>query len=84
MQPHFNKHNLELRFLDTGSFIFSFKPIKSLIKDLTDFKEDFAFSYLVPSHELYSEDNKKGIGKMKSETLPDIDLDKAVFLMRKS
>ena len=61
---------MELLYLDTDSFIFSFKPIKSLIEDLKHFKEDFDFSNLDPSHELYSEDNKKVVGKMKLETAP--------------
>ena len=84
MQPFFGEDNLELQYLDTDSFIFSFKPIKSLIEDLKQFKEDFDFSDLDPSHELYSKDNKKVIGKMKLETAPELDLDKAVFLRSKS
>ena len=56
MQPYFGEDNLELHYLDTDSFIFSFKPIKSLFEDLKHFKEDFDFSDLDPSHELYSED----------------------------
>ena len=55
MQPNFGGDNLELYYLDTDSFTFSFKPIKSLIKVLKYFKEDFDFSDLNPSHELYSE-----------------------------
>ena len=84
MQPYFGEDNLELHYLDTDSFIFSFKPIKSLIEDLKHFKEDFDFSDLVPSRELYSEANKKVIGKMKLETAPEPDLDEAVFLRSKS
>ena len=84
MQPYFREENLELQYLDTDSFIFSFKPIKSLIEDLKHFKEDFDFSDLDPSHELYSEGNKKVIGKMKLETAPELDLDEAVFLRSKS
>ena len=84
MQPYFGEDNLELHYLDTDSFIFSFKPIKSLIEDLKYFKEDFDFSDLDPSHELYSEANKKVIGKMKLETAPELDLDEAVFLRSKS
>ena len=84
MQPYFVEDNLELHYLDTNSFIFSFKPIKSLIEELKHFKEDFDFSDLDPSHELYSEANKKVIGKMKLETLPELDLDEAVFLRSKS
>ena len=84
MQPHFGEDNLELHYLDTDSFIFSFKQIKSLIEDLKHFKEDFDFSDLDPSHELYSEINKKVIGKMKLETAPELDLDEGVFLGSKS
>ena len=84
MQPYFGEDNLELHYLDTDSFIFSFKPIKSLTEDSKHFKEDFDFSDLDPSHELYSEANKKVIGKTKLETAPELDLDEAVFLRSKS
>ena len=57
MQPYFGEDNLELHDLDTDSFVFSFRPIKSLIEDLKNFKEDFDFSDLDSSHELYSKDN---------------------------
>ena len=80
MQLYFGVDNLELHCLDTDSFIFSFKPIKSLIEDSKHFKDDFDFSDLDPSHELYSKDNKTVIGKMKLETLPELDLYEAVFL----
>ena len=59
MQPYFGVDNLELHYLDTDSFIFSFKPIKSLIEDLKHFKNDFDFSDLDPSQEIYSKVNKK-------------------------
>ena len=59
MQPYFGEDNLELHYLDTDSFIFSFKRMKNLIEDLKCFKEDFDFCDLDPSHELYSEDSKK-------------------------
>ena len=59
MQPYFGVDNLELHYLDTDSFIFSFKPIKSLIEDLKHFKNDFDFSDLDPSQEIYSKLNKK-------------------------
>ena len=73
MQPYFGEDNLELHHLDTDSFIFSFKPIKSLIEDLKHFKEDLDFSNLDPFHELYSEADKKVIAKMKHETAPELD-----------
>ena len=84
MQPYFFEGNLQLHCLDTDSIIFSFKPIKNPIEDLRHFKEDFDFSDLDPSHELYSEENKKVIGKMKLEISPEIDLDEAAFLRSKS
>ena len=83
MQQYFGEDNLELHYLDTDSFIFSFKPYKNLIEDLKHFKEDLDFSDLDPSHELYSEINKKVIGKMKLETAPELDLDEAVILRSK-
>ena len=84
MQSNFGEDNLELHYLDTDSFILSFKPIKSLIEDLKHFKEDFELSDLDPSHELYSEANKKVIGKMKLETAPKLDLYEALFFGSKS
>ena len=84
MQPYFGEDNLELHYLDTDSFIFSFKPIKSLIEVLKHFKENFDFSEMDPSQELYSEANKKVNGKMKLETAPELDINEAVFLRSKS
>ena len=46
VEPYFGEDNLELHYLNTDSFIFSVKPIKSLIEDLKYFKEDFNFSGL--------------------------------------
>ena len=84
MQAYFGEDNLELHYIDTNSFIFSFKPIEGIIEHLKHFKEDFDFSDLDPSHELFSEDNKKVVGKIKLETVPDLDLEEAVFLRSKS
>ena len=78
------KRNLELHYLGIDSFIFSFKPIKNLFEDLKYFKEDFDSSDLDPFHEVFSEDSTKVIGKMKLETLPELDLEEAVFLGIKS
>ena len=84
MESNFGKDNLELHYFDNDSFIFLFKPIRSLIKVLKYFKEDFDFRDLDPSHELYSEGNKKDIGKKKLETAPELGSDEAVFFRRKS
>ena len=53
MQPYFGEDRLELHYLDTETFIFSFKPIESLFENLKYFTEDFDFSDLDPTHELY-------------------------------
>ena len=84
MQPYFGEDNVELQYLDTDSFIFSFKPAKGLNEHIKHFEKDFDFSDLDPSHELYSEENKKVIGKTKLETAPEIDLDEAVLSRSKS
>ena len=84
IQPFFGEDNLELHYLDTDSFIFSVKQIKNLIEDLKRSKEDFDFSDLHPSHELYPAANKKVNGKMKLEIAPELDLGEAVFFMSKS
>ena len=55
-----------------------------MIEDLKHFEEDFDFSDLDSSHELYSKKNMKVIGKMKLETAPELDLDDAAFLRSKS
>ena len=84
MEPNFGGDNLELHYLDTDSFRFSFKRNKSLSEDLNFFKEDIDFSDLDPSLELYSGVNNKDNGKMKLETSPEIHLVEAVFLGSKS
>ena len=66
-----------------NTFILSIKT-GDLINDLEYFKDDFDFSELDPSHELYNSFNKKVIGKMKIETSPIIELDNFVALRSKS
>ena len=48
-QLYFGEDTLELHFLDTDSFIFSFKPIKSLTEDLKHFNFEKKISILVIS-----------------------------------
>ena len=69
--------------MDTDSFILSIKT-EDLIKDLEYFKNDFDFSELDESPELYDTINKKVIGKMILETSPIIELDNFVALRSKS
>ena len=72
MQPYFEDDVLDSPYLDTNSFIFSFTPLNSLIEDLKHVKEDFDFSGLDPSHEVYSENKRKVIGKIKCKNTSGI------------
>ena len=54
MQANCGQDNLELHYIDTDCFIFSLKPIESLFEDLNIFEEEFDFSDLDPSQELFS------------------------------
>ena len=83
MQPHFVENNLEHHYIDTDSFIFSFKRIKGLFEAWKRFTGDFDSSDLDPSHELFSEE-KKVFEKLKLETAPELDLDDAISLGSKS
>ena len=82
LKPYYNS-KIKLHYMDTDSFILSIKT-GDLINDLEYFKDDFDFSELDPSHELYNSINKKVIGKMKIETSPIIELDNFIALRSKS
>ena len=82
LQPYYSS-SVKLHYMDTDSFILSIKT-GDLINDLEYFKDDFDFSELDENHELYDTINKKGVGKMKIETSPIIELDNFVALRSKS
>ena len=50
------------------------------MESLRKFSEDFPFSDLDPSHELYSEDVKNFVGKYKVEIATELGLYAAIFL----
>ena len=64
--------NVILHYMDTDSFVLTIKT-DDLVKDLHHFRDDFDFSNLNRDHELYSNENKKVIGKMKIETGPELE-----------
>ena len=69
-QPYW-KQSIQLHYMDTDSFILSFDTNhRELINFLQENKDEFDFSELHPSDELYDLINKKVIGKMKIETSP--------------
>ena len=57
---------------------------KDIIKDLKNLEDIFDFSNLDKYHELYSEKNKKVIGKFKIETPKNICIDEFVCLRSKA
>ena len=84
LQPYW-KQSIQLHYMDTDSFILSFDIIhQELINFLQENKDEFDFSELNKSDELYDPINKKVIGKMKIETSPVLVLDTFTALRSKS
>ena len=57
---------------------------KDIVKDLKNLEDIFDFSNLDKNHELYSEKDKKVIGKFKIETLKIIWIDEFICLRSKA
>ena len=65
--------------MDTDSFVLSVNA-KDIIKDLKNLEDIFDFSNLDKNHELFSNKNKKVIGKFKIETPANIWIDEFICL----
>ena len=83
LQPYFGIENIQLHYIDTDSFVLSLNT-KSIIQDLHNMKEYFDFSNLNKNHELFSNINKKLLGKFKIETPKNIFLDEFIALRSKA
>ena len=83
LQPYFSQENLQLHYIDTDGKILSMKT-KDIIKDLKNLEDIFDFSNLDENHELFSNKNKKVIGKFKIETPKNIWIDEFVCLRSKA
>ena len=68
--------------MDTESFVLSVNT-KDIIKDLRNLEYIFDFKNLDKTHELYSNKNKKVIGKFKIETPQNIWIDEFICLRSK-
>ena len=68
--------------MDTDSFVLSVTT-KDIIKDIKNLEDIFDFSNLDKNHELFSNKNKKVIGKLKNETPKNIWIDEFVCLRSK-
>ena len=71
LQPYFKQENKQLIYMVTDSFVLSVDT-KDIIKDLKNLEDLFDFSNLNENHELFSNKNKKVIGKFKTETQKNI------------
>ena len=83
LQPYFRQENLQLHYIDTDRMILSMRT-ENIIKDLKKSEDIFDFSNLDENHELFSNKNKKVIGKFKIETLKNIWIDEFVCLRSKA
>ena len=83
LQPYFGHENLQLNYVDTDGMFLSMKT-KDIIKELKNLEDIFDFSNLDENHELFSNRNKKVIGKFKIETPKNIWKDEFVCLRSKA
>ena len=74
LQPYFGQENIHPHYMDTDSFVLSVNT-KDIIKDLKNLEDIFDFSNLDENHELFSNKNRKVIGKFKIETPKNIWID---------
>ena len=82
LQPYFGQEKLQIHYLDTDGMILSMKT-KDIIEDLKNLEDIIDFSNLDENHELFSERNKKVIGKFKIKTPKNIWIDEFVCLRSK-
>ena len=79
LQPYFGQEKLQLHYIDTDVMILSMKT-ENIIKDFKKLEDLFDFSNLDENLELFSEKNKKVIGKFKVETPKNFWLDEFICL----
>ena len=68
LQPYFGQRNLQLHYMDTDSFVLSVEKKRFYRRLKKKLYESFDPSNLNESQELFSNKNKKVIGKFKNET----------------
>ena len=83
LQPYFGQEKLQLHYIDTDGMILSMNT-KHIIYDLKNSEDIFDFSNVDENHELFSNKNKKVIGKFKIETPKNIWIDEFVCLRSKA
>ena len=82
LQPYFGQENIQLHYMDCDSFVMSIET-QNIINNLKNLDDLFDFSNLDKNHELFSNKNKKVIGKFKIETPKNIWIDEFIALRSK-
>ena len=82
LQPYFRQENIQLHYMDCDSFVLSIET-ENINNDLRNLEYLFDFSNLDKNHELFSNKNKKVVGKFKIETPKNIWIDEFVALRSK-
>ena len=82
LQPYFGQENIKLHYMDCDSFVLSIET-ENKINNLKNLGDLFDFSNLDKNHELFSNKNKKVVGKFKIETAENIWIDEFVVLRSK-
>ena len=82
LQPYFGQENIQLHYMDCGSFVLSIET-ENIINDLKNLEDLFDFINLDKNHELFSNKNKKVVGKFKIETPENIWIDEFIALRSK-
>ena len=82
IQPCFGQKKLQLNYIDTDGMILSRKTQK-IIKDLKILKDVFDFGDLNENHEIFSNKNRKVIGKFEIETPKNIWVEEIICLRSK-
>ena len=71
LQPYFGQENIQLHYLDFDSFVLSIRT-QNRTDDLKSFEDLSDFSILDVNLEVFSNENKKVVGKFKLETPKNI------------
>ena len=82
LQPYFGQENIKLHYMDCDSFVLSIET-QNMINNLKNLEDLFDFSNLNKNHELFTNKNKKVVGKFKIETPENIWIDEFVALRSK-
>ena len=82
LQQYFVQEKIQLLYMDTDSFVLSVNT-KDIIENLKDLEDIFDFINIDENHQLFSNKNKKVIGKYKIETPKNIWIDEFVCLRSK-